>query len=105
VKHYAVAEIDITDSDWVAEYVAEVTQLVERHGGRYLARTPKAEKIEGWRRLPQIFVIIEWPSRESPDAFDASHGYKPYLERRRLGARSEFVIVAGEDVNGLARAR
>ncbi|MGI9099900.1 MAG: DUF1330 domain-containing protein [Solirubrobacteraceae bacterium] len=40
MRHYAVAELDITDPGWVAEYVAAVTPLVEARGGRYLARTP-----------------------------------------------------------------
>jgi uncharacterized protein (DUF1330 family) len=103
VKYYAVADSDITDP--VAEYVAEVTQLVERHGGRCLTRTPNTEKTEGKRQLPQICLIIKWPSSESGDAFYASDDYKPYLKRLRLGTGSEFVIVAGEDVNGLACLR
>ena len=39
MKHYAVAELEITDPAWVADYVANVTPMVERRGGRYLART------------------------------------------------------------------
>lgn len=102
MKYYAVAEIDITDTDWVAEYVASVTELVERHGGRYLARTPNVEKIEGEREPSQILLIIEWPSKAAAQAFYASGEYGPYLEGRRTGARSEFVLVAGEDINGVA---
>jgi uncharacterized protein (DUF1330 family) len=103
MKYYGVAEIELTNTDWVPEYVANVTELVERHGGRYLARTPKVEKVEGERRPPQIFLIIEWPSKEAAQAFYASDEYRPYLERRKSGARNEFVLVAGEDVNGVAR--
>jgi len=33
VKYYAVAELDVTDPSWVAEYVADVTPMVERRGG------------------------------------------------------------------------
>ena len=39
MKYYAVAEIDIADLSWIAAYVKNVTGMVERHGGRYLART------------------------------------------------------------------
>jgi uncharacterized protein (DUF1330 family) len=55
MKHYAVAEIDITNPSWVAGYVPNVTPLVEAHGGRYLARTPRIEKIEGDRSPPRCF--------------------------------------------------
>jgi uncharacterized protein (DUF1330 family) len=103
MKYYAVAEIEVTDPAWVRDYVANVTAMVERHGGRYLARTPQLHKLEGERALPQTFLIIEWPSREAADAFYASEEYRPYRERRRSGARNEFVLVAGEDAAGAAR--
>jgi len=105
MNYYAVAEIDITDSSWVQEYVAHVTGLVEARGGRYLARTPRAEKVEGERALPQIFLIIEWPSKEAADAFYESDEYAPYRRNREARARNEFALVAGEDVNGVASLR
>jgi uncharacterized protein (DUF1330 family) len=103
MKHYAVAEIEVTDPDWVAEYVARVTELVEARGGRYLARTPRSERLEGERTPPQIFLIIEWPSREAALAFYDSDEYRPYREERLRGARGEFTLVAAEDVTGVAR--
>ncbi len=39
MKYYAVAEVEVTDPAWVRDYIADVTAMVERHGGRYLART------------------------------------------------------------------
>jgi uncharacterized protein (DUF1330 family) len=102
MKHYAVAELEITDPRWVKEYVAEVTPMVEARGGRYLARTPRVEQIEGERSPAAIFMIIEWPTREDADAFYESEEYRPFREARRAGARNEFFIVAGEDINGVA---
>jgi uncharacterized protein (DUF1330 family) len=103
MKHYAVAELDITDPAWVESYVAEVTPMVERHGGRYLARTTKIEQIEGERPSPQVFLLIEWPSKEAADGFYESDEYRAHREARRSGARNEFRLIAGEDVNGVAR--
>jgi uncharacterized protein (DUF1330 family) len=103
MKHYAVAEIEITDPAWVAEYVAKVTPMVERRGGRYLARTAHVEQVEGSRTPPPIVMIIEWDSREAADEFLESEEYRPYREARRAGARNEFLLVTGEDVNRLAR--
>lgn len=103
MKHYSVAEIDITNQNWIAAYVNDVTPLVERFGGRYLARTSNAEKIEGQRKLPQIFLIIEWPSREAAMAFYESDAYRPYRASRMAGANSEFALVKGEDINKLAQ--
>ena len=103
MKWYAVAEIDITDPSWVPAYVEKTTELVERHGGRYLARTAKIDKLEGERKAPQIYLIIEWPSKEAAEAFYASDEYRPHLESRRNGSRGQFFLVAGEDVNNVAR--
>ena len=105
MKYYAIAEIEVTDQSWVREYVADVTPLVERHGGRYLARTSNVETLEGERRTPPLIVLIEWPSREAARAFYESEEYRPYRERRLAGARSEFILVAGEDMTRTAQSR
>jgi uncharacterized protein (DUF1330 family) len=103
IKYYSVAEITVTDRGWVRDYVTDVTAMVERRGGRYLARTPRFEKIEGVRPKAQVFLIIEWPSKEAAEAFYDSDGYRPYRQRRIAGAENEFVLVAGEDANHVAR--
>ncbi|HEY8303450.1 MAG TPA: DUF1330 domain-containing protein [Solirubrobacteraceae bacterium] len=103
MNYYVIAEIQVTDPSWARSYVANVTELVERHGGRYLARTANVEKVEGERDPPQVFVIIEWPSKEAADSFYESEEYLPYREARRRGAKNEFSLVAGEDINGVAR--
>lgn len=97
MKYYCVAELEITDRSWVQGYVRNVTRLVERGGGRYLARTSNIERLEGQRKTPQICLIIEWPSREAALAFYESDEYRPYLKSRLEGARNELLLVAGED--------
>jgi uncharacterized protein (DUF1330 family) len=105
MKYYAVAEIEITDRSWVSAYVKNVTQLVEQYGGRYLARTTTLEQLEGERPRPQVLLIIEWPSKEAAKAFYECDAYQPYLQSRKQGSKSEFFLVAGEDINKLARMR
>ncbi len=102
MRYYTVAELEITDPGWVRDYVADVTPMVERHGGRYLARTANFERIEGEREAGQIFLLIEWPAREAADEFYESEEYRPYRDARRAGSHNEFVLVAGEDINGVA---
>ena len=103
MKWYSVAEINITDPSWIPAYVEHTTKLVEQHGGRYLARTPNVEKIEGDRPRAQIYLIIEWPSKAAAEAFYDSDDYKPYLASRKHGSTGEFVLVAGEDIDRVAR--
>jgi len=102
VKYYLLAELEITDPSWVPEYIKNVTRLVEQRGGRYLAHTSNIEKIKGERKVPQIFVIIEWPSKEAAEACYESEEYRPYRQSRIAGARNELMLVAGEDVSKTA---
>ena len=103
MKYYCVAELNIIDGSWVPAYVQNVTRLVERHGGHYLARMSNIEKLEGERKAPQIFLIIEWPSRDAALTFYESDEYQPYRQSRIEGAVNEFVLIAGEDITGTAQ--
>jgi uncharacterized protein (DUF1330 family) len=103
MKYYSVAEIEITDRSWIPAYIENVTRLVEQGGGRYLARTSKIEKLEGERKVPQIFLIIEWPSKDVAKAFYECDEYRPYRQSRIEGATNELLLVAGEDMTKTAR--
>jgi len=105
MKYYGVAEIDVTDPGWVRDYLRDVTAMVEARGGRYLARTANFEKLEGERDKPQVYLLIEWPSKEVADEFYESDEYRPYRDARQAGTRTELVLVAGEDLNDAARAQ
>lgn len=98
MKVYAVGLLDITDPRWIQDYVANVTPMVERYGGRYLARTSHTTKLEGEGAPPQIFVIVEFPSREAAETFYESEEYRPYRDARIGGTKSTFHLVPGEDV-------
>jgi len=104
MKYYLIGEVEVTDQSWVADYIENVTAMVERHGGKYMARTPRVERIEGERKPAGIFVIVEWPSKEAAMAFYESEEYRPYRQKRIAGARNEFLLVAGEDIAKAAQA-
>jgi len=103
MKYYAVGELDFIDQSWVAAYVKNVTRIVEQRGGRYLARTSEIDQLEGGGKPPQLFVIIEWPSKEAAQEFYESAEYRPYRDSRFAGARSRFSLIAGEDAAKAAR--
>lgn len=98
MSYYVVAEINVRDDSWVPEYLKNVTQLVHQYGGKYLARTPKIEKMEGERQAPQLVVLIEFPSRDAATSFYSSAAYQPYLQAREQGASTDLLLVAGEDI-------
>lgn len=103
MKCYAIAEIVVTDRAWVKDYIQKVTPMVEAHGGRYLARTGKVEKLEGERPLPHTFLVLQFPSREAAHRFYQSPEYQPFREARLAGSTGDFVLVEGEDASRVAR--
>jgi uncharacterized protein (DUF1330 family) len=103
MKCYGIVEIDLTDPAWASDYIENVTAMIERRGGRYLARTAQVERLEGERDLSQVFTIIEFPSREIAEEFYESEEYRPYRDARQAGAKTELLMVAGEDMTGTAR--
>jgi uncharacterized protein (DUF1330 family) len=98
MKYYAISEVDITDPAWVESYVENVTKLVSDFGGKFLSRTMTVEKLEGERKPPQAFVLIEWPSKEAADAFYNSPEYAPHRQARIDGSKTEFYLFPGEDI-------
>ena len=98
MKYYAIVEVAVTDDAWVAGYLSNVTALVHKHDGKYLARTTTMERVEGSRELPTVFVVIEWPSKEAATAFYGDPDYQPHLQARIAGSNSEFTLIAGDDI-------
>ncbi len=97
MKFYAIAEINISNPEWVSRYAETVTKLVETVGGKYLARTSEAELIEGDGAVANISLIIEFPSREAAYLFYESQNYAPFLNERKSGSTGRFILVAGKD--------
>ncbi|MDP6342453.1 MAG: DUF1330 domain-containing protein [Alphaproteobacteria bacterium] len=98
MKYFAVVSLNVKDDSWIESYLPNVTELVNKHGGNYISRTQTFERIEGEGADPDIYVLIEWPSKEAALAFYQDPDYQPYLQSRLAGADSNFFLVAGEDI-------
>jgi uncharacterized protein (DUF1330 family) len=95
MAYYVIGQVNLKDDSWVPEYVANVTSLVERYGGRYLARSPNVERLEGDREPPHLCGILEFPSRDAAMSFYESAEYSPFLRARQQGASTELILVPG----------
>ncbi len=47
MTYYSVLDVTPTSQDWVPAYVSVSNDLVEKHGGNYIARTNVHERLEG----------------------------------------------------------
>ncbi len=92
---YIVAQLNIQDDSWIADYIPKVHAMVEAAGGRYLVQTPEAEHLEGDAAAPSITVVIEFPSKEAAMGFYRSAEYQPQLKARLAGSNGDLWLLDG----------
>ncbi|WP_377194260.1 DUF1330 domain-containing protein [Ruegeria meonggei] len=97
---FLIADIKITDDGWVPEYAANVHNLVEKHGGKYLSRSGNIETLEGEEKGSTLIAILEFPTREALDSFATDPDYAPYSEARQSGSVSNFHVIDDTDIAG-----
>ena len=91
---YLIVEVtDISDPESVGQYAEQVVPVVERYGGRYIARGP-AQVLEG-EHQSQVVVIVEFPSMEQLRAMYDSDEYAPLKTLRQRGSTCNFLAVEG----------
>ena len=93
----AVAEVTVTDRSWIANYQAQVADVIHRHGGQIIARNQSLDRIEGGTAPPHGAVVLQFPSREHFDAFYNDPDYVPLREARLKGSRSQFSVIEAFD--------
>jgi uncharacterized protein (DUF1330 family) len=92
---YVIGRVQVRNSDWVAEYGPKTAALVEKHGGKFLVRRGKMERLEGKQELPNVVVVIEFPSAERAKAWYNDPDYAPMIKLRQTGADAELMVVDG----------
>ena len=93
----AIAEVTVTDRSWVPEYQARVASLIERHGGRIIARNQSLERVEGTSSPPHGAVVLEFPSRSHFESFYNDPDYVPLRDARIAGSRTQFSVIGAFD--------
>jgi uncharacterized protein (DUF1330 family) len=84
----------VTSSEKYEEYKRHAAPLVERFGGRYLARGGKYEVLEGdWE--PHRLVVLEFPDMESLKAWYDSPEYAPIKAIRQGASQCRLIMLEG----------
>ena len=97
MKGYWVARSKINDPVEYKKYTDRVPAILERYGGKVLARGGRFKILEGPDKF-QRFVVIEFPSLEQAVACHDSPEYQEAAAFRKSGAGEvELVIVEGGD--------
>ena len=88
---YLVADLNIQDRQAFAAYVKVVGPLIEKFGGRVIARTEAATALEGVP--PNHFVVIQFESMDAAKRFYHSDEYREPLARRLGGVATGRVFL------------
>ncbi|MGI6070960.1 MAG: DUF1330 domain-containing protein [Blautia sp.] len=73
-------------------YIQEVKPIVERYGGKYLARSEKLTPLsEKWR--PKRFILIQWETLEQLQSCFGSEEYQRIAGKRKNSVDSQGLIV------------
>ena len=95
---YWVARAKINDRGEYMKYATRVPAILEKFGGRVLARGGEHKTLEGPDRFER-FVVIEFPSLEAAEACFESEEYRAAAAFRRRGGagENELTIVEAGD--------
>lgn len=91
-RAYLLVQVDVTHEDRYAEYVKVAPDIVQKYGGRYLARGGRSLTLEGPPARSRV-VVIEFPSYEAAERFYRSPEYSEARRLREGAAAAQFVIV------------
>jgi len=94
VKAYVIVNVAVRDADRYKEYVQAATPTVAAHGGRYIARGGRAERLEGSVAVNRI-VLLEFPSYEHARGWYDSAEYRKALAIRQSCSAGELILVEG----------
>jgi uncharacterized protein (DUF1330 family) len=91
---YLVADLAIADREAFGAYVKVAGPLIEKFGGRVIARSDAATALEGVP--PSHFVIIQFDSTDAAKRFYHSEEYRTPLQQRLGGiATGRVFLVEG----------
>ena len=93
-KGYIIAQVDVTNPQQYAEYAKLTPALIEKAGGRFIARGGRIATLEGPAARSRV-VIIEFPSFERAQEFYNSPGYVAARKLREGAATAQLVLVEG----------
>ncbi|HEX4912803.1 MAG TPA: DUF1330 domain-containing protein [Vicinamibacterales bacterium] len=93
-KAYLLVQSDVTNTEQYAAYAKLTPAIIEKFGGRFIARGGRNLTLEG-PPAPARVVVIEFPSFEAAQAFYNSPEYVAARQIRRGAATMQIVAVEG----------
>ena len=91
---YVIANVNAHDTASFEKYRRQVPATIVKHGGRYLVRGGRVERLEGtW--TPARLVVLEFPSMEQARRWYESDDYRGPKALRMKCAVTDVIFVEG----------
>ncbi len=94
MKAYVLGLLYMDNWEWYEKYYPATVKLISDHGGKYLASGVKPDMREG-KEQPSAYVLLEFPDITSAHNWYEDPKYKPLIDLRNTGGRSEIFIIPG----------
>jgi uncharacterized protein (DUF1330 family) len=94
-KAYIVVQVDVSNPQQYSEYAKLSPAIIEKFGGRFLARGGRTATLEGPPARSRV-VVIEFPSFDRAKQFYDSSEYVAARKVRAGAADAQFVLVEGQ---------
>lgn len=91
---YMIGLINVTDPEQYKKYVAVTPAIIEKFGGKFIARGGESVTLEGPEEKRRI-VIVEFPALDSIREFYASPEYKEAMKLREGAAEMHLIGITG----------
>ncbi|OQX13941.1 MAG: hypothetical protein BWK80_42325 [Desulfobacteraceae bacterium IS3] len=91
---YMIIETEVRDKKLYAEYVEKVPAVIEKYGGRHLARDGKITSLSGnWH--PERIILLKFETAEALQKCFNSSEYLEIKSLREQSAVSKAIVVEG----------
>lgn len=91
---YLIVQVDISDMEQYREYTKQTPPIVEKYGGKFIARSSQVVTLEGPEEKRRV-VILEFPSMEQLTSWYHSDEYQNAKAVREGAAVASFIGVEG----------
>ena len=92
-KGYLVANIRVTDQERFQKFSGMAGPIIQKFGGKVLARGPGANRHEG--TLSGVVMMIEFDSKEIAENFYFSEDYQAAKAVRDECSETDLMIIEG----------
>ena len=93
-KAYVLVQVDVTNAQQYGDYTKLSPGIIEKFGGRFLARGGRTTTLEGSPARGRV-VVVEFPSFDRAQQFYNSPEYQAAKKVRDGAATAQFILIEG----------